>query len=133
ARLQDEIAAPRQRSERAVEAVVVDRGREAGGRGALDGLAAHPDGVDLVDEDDALAAPLGREPLRLPREEADDDGVDPEERLREPRAGDRDEGRVEAGRDRLCEHRLPGAGRSQEEESALALSSGPLERLAGLP
>ena len=72
-------------------------------------LPAHADGVDLVDEDDARAAPLARQPLRLAREVADEDRVDADERRREAGAGDRDERRVEAGRDRLREHRLAGA------------------------
>src|SRR5215211_2701035 len=46
---------------------------------AAERLPAHPDGVDLVDEDDALAAPLAGESLRLPGEVADDDRVDPDE------------------------------------------------------
>ena len=49
------------------------------------------DGVDLVDEDDALAAPLGGEPLRLPSQSADDQDIDADEGLSEPRAWDRDE------------------------------------------
>ena len=43
-------------------------------------LAPHADGVDLVDEDDALAAPLAGELLGPAREDADDDRVDPDER-----------------------------------------------------
>ena len=42
-------------------------------------------------------------------------------------------GRVEAGGDRLGEHRLAGAGRAEEEQPAFALAAGLLERLAGLP
>ena len=64
---------------------------------------------------------------------ANDDRVDPDERRGEAGAGDRDERRVEAGRERLREHRLPGAGRAEEEQAALALAAGALERLAGLP
>ncbi len=52
---------------------------------------------------------------------------------REARARDRDERRVEAGRDRLREHRLAGPGRAEEEQPALALAAGLLERLARLP
>ena len=66
-------------------------------------------------------------------EEAHDDRVDPDERLREAGAGDRDERRVEAGRDRLGEHRLAGAGRAEEEQAALTLAARLLERLAALP
>ena len=91
------------------------------------------DGVDLVDEDDALAAPLGGEPLRLPRHVADDQHIDADEGLSESRARDRDERAVESGRDRLREHRLAGAGRAVEEDAALAAAAGQLERLAGLP
>ncbi len=50
-----------------------------------------------------------------------------------PEPGNRDEGRVEPGRERLREHRLARAGRAEEEEAALALSTGALERLPGLP
>ena len=63
---------------------------------AAERLAAHADGVDLVDEDDALAAPLAGELLRLAGEEAHDDRVDADEGLREAGARDRDERRVEA-------------------------------------
>ena len=92
-----------------------------------------PDGVDLVDEDDALPAPLAREPLRAAGEDADDDRVDPDERRREAGARDRDERRVEPGRERLREHGLPRTRRTQEEEPALPLASRTLERLARLP
>ena len=96
-------------------------------------LPAHADGVDLVDEDDALAAPLARESLRAAGEDADDDRVDADERGGEAGAGDRDERRVEAGRECLREHGLPGAGGAEEEQPALALAARPLERVAGLP
>ena len=96
-------------------------------------LPAHADGVDLVDEDDALAAPLACEALRPAREHAHDDRVDADERGREARAGDGDERRVEAGRERLREHRLAGPGCAQEEQAALTLAAGALERLARLP
>src|SRR5207237_2557807 len=62
-----------------------------------------------------------------------DQCIDADERLREPGAGDRDERRVEAGRDRLREHRLTGAGGAEEQKAALALAAGPLEGLARLP
>ena len=93
-------------------------------------LTAHPNRVDLVDEDDALAAPLAGQLLRLAREEAHDDRIDADEGLREARARDRDERRVEPGRDRLRHHRLAGAGRSVEEQPAFALAAGALEHLA---
>src|SRR5205814_9903899 len=53
---------------------------------AAERLAAHPDGVDLVDEDDALTAPFAGELLRLAGQEAHDDRVDPGEGLGEARA-----------------------------------------------
>src|SRR6476659_662862 len=90
-------------------------------------------GVDLVDEDDALPAPLAREPLRLAREVADEDRVEPDERLGEARARDGDERRVEARGDRLREHGLAGAGRAEEEQAAFPLAAGALEALTGLP
>ena len=111
-------------------------GLEAAGGSAEAGverLPAHPDGVDLVDEDDALTAPLAGEPLRAPGEDADDDRVDADERRGEAGAGDRDERRVEAGRERLREHRLAGARCAEEQQAALALAAGALECLTGLP
>src|SRR5262249_34873389 len=101
--------------------------------GAGKSLAPHADGVDLVDEDDALAAPLACELLRLAREEAHNDRVDADEGLGEAGSRDRDERRVEAGRDRLRQHRLAGTGRAVEEEASLALAAGALKDLAGLP
>ena len=50
-----------------------------------------------------------------------------------PGARDRDERRVEAGRERLREHRLAGAGGPEEEHAALALAAVVLELLARLP
>src|SRR5205085_2222637 len=96
-------------------------------------LAPHADGIDLVDEDDALAAPLPRELLRLAREEPHDQCVDADEGLREAGARDRHEGRVEAGGDRLGEHRLAGARGTEEEQASFALAAGSLERLTRLP
>ena len=96
-------------------------------------VSAHADRVDLVDEDDALAAPFPREALRLAREIANEDRVEPDERLREAGARDGHERRVEPGCDRLREHRLAGAGRAEEEQAALALAARLLEALAGLP
>src|SRR5207249_1279897 len=72
AALDDQVAASVERAPRAEELAGVCRlvpGRAA----ALERRAARPDGVDLVDEDDALAAPLRCEPARLAREPADDD------------------------------------------------------------
>src|SRR5581483_6342875 len=78
-------------------------------------------------------APLAGELLRLACEEAHDQRVDSDERLREAGARDRDERRVEAGRDRLREHRLAGSRGAEEEQASLALAARPLERLARLP
>ena len=50
-----------------------------------------------------------------------------------PEPGIETNGRVEARRDRLREHRLAGAGRAEEQQAALALAAGLLERLARLP
>ena len=134
--LDDQVARRVLRAPRAVEREVADvapRVRIGGGRHLLQRLAAHPDGVDLVDEDDALAAPFAGELLRAPREQAHDDRVDADERRREARAGHRDERRVEAGRERLGEHRLARSRGAEEEQPALALAACALERLAGLP
>jgi hypothetical protein len=92
-RLEDQIAAAGDRPVRPEEEVVVNvRGREGADRcPASERLPPHPDGVDLVDEDDALSAPFAREPLRLPGQVADDDRIDADERLGEARARDRDE------------------------------------------
>src|SRR5439155_15633373 len=98
-----------------------------------EGRAAPTDSVDLVDEDDALAAPLARDALRLPREPADDDGVHADERLSEPGPWDRDERGVEARRNRLGQHRLPRARRAEEEQPSFSLAAGAFKRLARLP
>ena len=141
-RLEDQVARRVERAPGAVEEVLVeargrqrrdvDRSAEAPGTAAKR-LAAHPDGVDLVDEDDARAAPLARGPLGLPGEVAHDDRVDPDEGRGEAGARDRDERRVEAGRERLREHRLARAGRPEEQHAALALAAVALELLARLP
>src|SRR4029079_26387 len=135
--LEDEVAARVERAERPVEEVVVHVRRPGAAPEAaepgVERLPAHADGVDLVDEDDALAAPLTREALRAAGEDPDDDRVDADERRRKARARDRDERRVEAGRKRFREHRLPRSGGAQEEKAALALPARTLERLAGLP
>jgi hypothetical protein len=110
------------------------RRRLAEPEGAVaDALAPPSDGVDLVDEDDALAAPLAREPPRLGQQELDDDHVHPDECLGEARAGHRDDRRVEARRDALGEHRLAGARRADEQQAALGLAARLTELLAGLP
>ena len=63
--------------------------------GAAQRLAAHADGIDLVDEDHAGAAPLAGELARLADQEHDDDDVHPYERLREAGARHRHDRRVE--------------------------------------
>ena len=105
ARLENHVARRVQRAVRAVE----ERSPRCGRRCSCappERRAAHADGVDLVDEDDALAAPLARELLGLARQPADDDGVHAHEGLLETGARHQDEGAVEARGDRLREHRL---------------------------
>ena len=135
--LEDEIARRVERAERAVPEKIVHVGRLEAACGSseagVERLPAHADRVDLVDEDDALAAPLAGESLRAAGEDADDDRVDADERGGEAGAGDRDERRVESGRERLREHRLPRARSAEEEQPAFALAARTLERVAGLP
>ena len=135
--LEDEVARGVEGPEGAVpEKLVHVGGLEAARRSAeagVEGLPAHPHGVDLVDEDDALTTPLASEALRAPGEDAHDDRVDADERRSEAGAGDRDERRVEAGRERLREHGLSGARCAEEQEAAFALAAGALECLTGLP
>ena len=98
-------ATPRSRARGRRLGVARRRGRRTRGRGscarlerleaAAERLAAHADGVDLVDEDDALAAPLVRQLLRLAGQEADDHRVHADEGLREAGARDRHERAVE--------------------------------------
>jgi hypothetical protein len=133
ARLDQQVAVGRERAVGAVEEVVVDGVLAVGLEAGAERLAAHADRVDLVDEDDALSAPLGRELLRLAGEEAHDHGVHADERLREAGAWDRHERAVERCRDRLRQHRLAGARRAEEQHAALALAAGLLELLARLP
>src|SRR5205814_8749278 len=87
--LVDQVAARVQRTERPVELEprILRRRLHVS---AAQRLPAHADRVDLVDEDDALAAPLPRELLRLAGEEAHDHRVYADERLREAGARDRD-------------------------------------------
>src|SRR5262249_36822985 len=129
----DHVAARVERTVRSVELrrEVVERIHRLAA--SAERLPAHADGVDLVDEDDAVAAPLAGEALRPRRHYADDHGVDADECLREAGAGDRHERRVEAGGDRLRHHRLAGAGCPEEQKAALFLTAGPLEHLTGLP
>src|SRR5206468_6179229 len=82
---------------------------------------------------DALTAPFARHALRLPGEIADDDRVDADERRCEARAGDGDEGRVEAGGQSLGQHRLARSRWSDEEDAAFPLAARALEPLARLP
>src|SRR5207248_811267 len=59
--LDDQVAGRGEGAVRAEEAEIVDAGRQAplvAGHAAAEARPAHADGVDLVDEDDALAAPL---------------------------------------------------------------------------
>src|SRR5439155_3700125 len=62
--LEDHVAGRVERAPVAEEERVLETRSRVAGR-AAEGLAPHADGVDLVDEDDALAAPLPRELLRL--------------------------------------------------------------------
>ena len=131
AALDDDVARGRARAARA-EHRHLDVLSGCGARAAERG-AAHADGVDLVDEDDAVAAPLAREPLGLGAHPLHGDDVHADERLREARAGHGHERRVEAGGDGLGEHRLAGAWRPDEEQAALGLAARLLELVAGLP
>ena len=70
------------------------------------------DGVELVDEDDAR-----RLRLRLLEEVADARRADADEHLDELRAADREERHLGLARDRACEERLAGTGRSDEENA----------------
>ena len=112
----------------------LDRLANRAGTAAAERLAAHADGVDLVDEDDALAAPLAREPL-APCEMRNMTMTTsmPMNVCAKPEPGIEHERRVEARGDRLGEHRLAGAGRPEEQQPALALAAGLLELLARLP
>ena len=89
-RLDDQVAGRVARAPRPEEEVVLRVEPFDSGvvdlRARAERLAAHADGVDLVDEDDALAAPLAGEPLRLASEEPHDDRVDADERRREARS-----------------------------------------------
>jgi hypothetical protein len=85
--------------------------------------APHSHGVDFIDEDDRLPAPLAREAASLPHHELDDHHVHADERLRERRARHDRDGRVERGRDGLREHRLAGAWRAEEQDAPLALAA----------
>ena len=134
--LEDHVPGPVQGAHGAVEAQVGHRGRgvlEAGAGHPADALAAAAHGVDLVDEDDALAAPLLGQPLGLVDQVHDDDDVDADEGRREARAGDGHERALEVRGDGLGQHRLAGAGCAQEEHAALALAAALLELLARLP
>src|SRR5262249_376821 len=126
--LADEVAARIQSAELPVEHGL-DRVERLIVVATREGLPAHPDSVDLIDEDDARAAPLTRGLVRVPREEAHDQRVDADERLREARPRNRYERRVEPRRDRLRQHRLPGARRTEEQQSALTLAACELECL----
>src|SRR5262249_19179338 len=81
ARLEDQVARGRLGAEPSVEAVVlevVDAGpRRHRSLALAERLAPTANGVDLVDEDDALTAPLAGELLRLARHVADATDVQP--------------------------------------------------------
>ena len=132
--LAEHLLAPRRVLDDDVVREVLEAGLgPVGEAAAAERLPAHADRVDLVDEDDALAAPLGRLLARAPREEADEHSVHPDEGLREAGAWDGHERAVEGRRDRLGEHRLAGARRAEEHDAALALAAGLDELLARLP
>jgi len=122
--LEDHVLARVQSPVRAVEEEVLEAvpGVHARNGAPAECRAAHPDGIDLVDEDDALAAPLPRQLLRLASEPADDDRVHAHERLLEARPGHAYEWTIEACRDRLRQHRLARSGRTEEEQAALTLA-----------
>src|SRR6185369_12421518 len=71
-----------------------------------------PDGIELVDEDDAR-----RLRLRLLEEVAHTGRADADEHLDELRAADREERRPGLARDGAGKERLPGAGRSDQEHA----------------
>src|SRR4051794_37338700 len=133
-RLEDQVLRGGQRAHRAPEGeVLVALGRRHRARAAAERRAAHADGVDLVDEDHALPAPLLRLALRAPDEDEDGRHVHADERRCEARARHGHDRRVEAGGDRLGEHRLARARRADEQQAALGLAAGLAEVLAGLP
>jgi len=78
--------------------------------------------VELVDEDRAAAPALG---LLLGGADHHDDGdhVHAHEHALEGRAGGDDDRHVEAGGDRLGQHRLAGSGRAHHEYATLALAA----------
>jgi hypothetical protein len=136
-RLDDQVAGGVAGAPRAVEEEVLDVGavrqRDEPLGPRAERLPSHADGIDLVDEHDALSAPLAGELLGPACEEPDDDRVDPDEGGGEARARHRDERRVEARRDRLGEHGLARTRRAEEQQSPLALAAGALELLSRLP
>src|SRR5262249_3068333 len=79
---------------------------------AESGAAVAPDGVDLVDEDDA-----GRVLLALKEEVADARGADADEHLDEVRARDREEGDAGLAGHGAREERLAGAGGPDEQHA----------------
>src|SRR5262249_57588576 len=76
------------------------------------GAAVAPDGVDLVDEDDARGVLLAVE-----EEVAHGRRADADEHLDEVRARDREEGHAGLARDRAREQGLAGAGRADEQHA----------------
>ena len=82
-------------------------------RAAEAGAALAADGVDLVDEDDARAVPLG-----LVEQVADAAGADADEHLDELGAGDREERHAGLAGDRPGQQRLAGARRADQQHAA---------------
>ena len=96
--------------------------------------AAHADGVDLVDEDDALAAPLARR-AASPSSARKRTMIAsmPMNVCAKPEPGIETNGELKPVAIAFASIVLPGAGRAEEEQAALALAAGALERLARLP
>ncbi len=84
--------------------------------------AVAPDGVDLVDEDDARSALLS-----LLEEVADAARADADEHFDEVGAGDREEGDSRFAGDRAREQRLARAGRPEQQHAARDLAAELLE------
>ena len=80
------------------------------------------DGVDLVDEDDARCVLLG-----LLEHVAHAARANADEHLDEVRAGNREERHVRFTRDRACDQRLTGAGRTDQQHTARNAAAQTLE------
>ena len=83
-------------------------------------LAAH--GIDFVNEDDAGSALLG-----VLKHIAHTRRANAHEHLDKVRAGNGEEGHASLARDRLCEQRLAGARRPDQEDAARNVAAKPLE------